>query len=133
MMLDDVTNRNSTLKVHQNVLKIYGICVQPSHPLGLVTEWLDLGPLKFLLQSKSGEIGKLQLIQIIRDISRGIKVCSIFRSIDPEAFALGRGDSRSTVRPQRPRQRNEERLGMQNIRFWNDKVHTRTESDQRSK
>jgi serine/threonine protein kinase len=57
----------------QNVVKLYGICLEPNKPLGLVTEYLELGSLKQLLKSR--KLSYLEIVEVARDVARGIRVC----------------------------------------------------------
>jgi len=56
---------------HQNIVKLYGVCVEPSYPLAIVTEYLEGGSLRDLLATKEFKV--IELIKIAKDIVKGMK------------------------------------------------------------
>jgi len=61
-----------TLKPHENVVKLFGVCIDPAHPMAIVTEYLEKGSLKNLLDDKSVKLSFLQVIKIAMDIANGM-------------------------------------------------------------
>jgi len=61
------------LKAHQNVLKLIGVAKDPSRPMAIVTEYLELGSLRKLLDDPKIEINFTQVIRIAKDIARGVQ------------------------------------------------------------
>jgi len=62
-----------TIKPHQNVLKLLGVCMEPENPLAIVTEFCELGSLRDLLDKKDTQISFLQVIKIAGDIAKGMQ------------------------------------------------------------
>jgi len=61
------------VRPHTNVIKLYGICCDPGHPLGIVTEHVERVTLKELLQAEKDKITPVQIQNIAKDITRGMK------------------------------------------------------------
>jgi len=61
-----------TLKPHVNVVKLLGVCLDPDRPMAIVTEYCELGSLRKLLDDKSIDIPMTKVVDIVKDISKGM-------------------------------------------------------------
>eukprot|EP01114_Cavostelium_apophysatum_P024653 TRINITY_DN971_c1_g1_i1.p1 TRINITY_DN971_c1_g1~~TRINITY_DN971_c1_g1_i1.p1 ORF type:complete len:829 (+),score=178.93 TRINITY_DN971_c1_g1_i1:47-2533(+) len=61
------------LKPHDNVVKLFGICSDEKFPMAIVTEFLEMGSLKSLLDDKAINLSFLQIIQAAKDIAMGMR------------------------------------------------------------
>lgn len=66
------------MKTHQNVVQLFGICLDSRHPIGIVTEYLELGSLNRLLANKTIQLDFIRIITIARDIAKGMRVPQSF-------------------------------------------------------
>jgi len=62
-----------SIKPHENVVECFGVCMNPKKAMGIVTEYLELGSLKDLLDRDDIKITFLQMIFISRDIAKGVQ------------------------------------------------------------
>jgi len=61
------------MEPHPNVVKTYGVCKETDEkPSAIITEYLEKGSLRSLLDDNSVEINFLQAIGIARDIAKGM-------------------------------------------------------------
>eukprot|EP01118_Nematostelium_gracile_P013630 TRINITY_DN5171_c0_g1_i1.p1 TRINITY_DN5171_c0_g1~~TRINITY_DN5171_c0_g1_i1.p1 ORF type:complete len:323 (+),score=89.43 TRINITY_DN5171_c0_g1_i1:110-1078(+) len=61
------------MEPHPNVIRAFGACVDgEGRPMAIVTEFMEKGSLRSLLDDKSTEITFLQTISIAREIAKGV-------------------------------------------------------------
>jgi len=60
------------LTPHPNVLRMYGLCLDPAKPMGIVVEYLEYGSLKDLL-AKKVQLKFLEVVGIAQNVAEGMK------------------------------------------------------------
>jgi len=61
-----------TLKPHTNVLKCFGVCLEPNEPIGIITEFL-WGSLKDLLKQFQGKFSFPEIAGLASDVAKGMR------------------------------------------------------------
>ena len=53
---------------------MYGLCLDPEKPMGIVTEYLEYGSLKDLLSVRKVKLKFLEVVGIAQNVAEGMRV-----------------------------------------------------------